>query len=94
MYPEFIAIYVGLAVLAALLAVVLILQIKLLKRSDTRSAVTHFDAKPSQTILRAPEERSAVLNPSISSGNVVFCRHCAAEFDASQRICPRCGTPR
>lgn len=28
------------------------------------------------------------------SGTVVFCRNCAAQFDSSQRVCPKCGTPR
>ena len=36
MYPEFIAIYVGLAVLAALMIVVLVLLIKLTKQADAK----------------------------------------------------------
>ena len=36
MYPEFIAIYIGLAVLAALMIVVLILLLKLLKQLDVK----------------------------------------------------------
>lgn len=28
------------------------------------------------------------------TGNIVFCKKCAAEFDSSQRACPKCGTPR
>lgn len=28
------------------------------------------------------------------TGNVVFCKKCFNQFDASQRVCPYCGTPR
>lgn len=28
------------------------------------------------------------------TGNIVFCKKCFNQFDASQRVCPYCGTPR
>ena len=28
------------------------------------------------------------------AGGVVFCQHCATQFDASQAYCPQCGTRR
>lgn len=28
------------------------------------------------------------------AGAIVFCKSCAAQFDASQHYCPKCGTPR
>ena len=37
---------------------------------------------------------AAAAGPAASAGKIVFCRHCAAEFDASQMVCPKCGTPR
>lgn len=29
-----------------------------------------------------------------SVGQVVFCKNCATQYDASSHACPRCGTPR
>ena len=26
--------------------------------------------------------------------NIVFCKNCATEYDAMQKRCPNCGTPR
>ena len=84
MYPEFIAIYIGLIIIIALLVVILVLQLKNKSNSGvgyTKSYTSNFNKSehaPSQTL----------------SGNIVFCKNCAAEFDVSQRACPRCGTPR
>lgn len=86
MYPEFIAIYIGLAVLAALMIVVLILLLKLLKQSDVKQMPRPYVPAENQ-IAAAPQTGAA-------PGGVVFCKRCATEFDASQKVCPRCGTPR
>ena len=85
MYPEFIAIYVGLAVLAALMIVVLVLLIKLTKQAG---------AKPISKPYIPQMNNSADAPTNVATGNIVFCKHCAAEFDSSQRVCPKCGTPR
>lgn len=82
MYPEFIAIYVALGVLFVMLAAVIVMLIMLLKKGND---------------VYIP--RNNTYNPSIqtaaaATGNLVFCKRCAAEFDASQRVCPKCGTPR
>ena len=86
MYPEFIAIYAGLVVVIALLVAVLILLINVIKRLDTRAAAP-------RTYVPQPGA-AAAAGPAASAGKIVFCRHCAAEFDASQMVCPKCGTPR
>lgn len=77
MYPEFIPIYVGLAVIIVLLIVILIL---IVKRPSDRGTMTkgNTSSKMSQH----------------NGGNIVFCKNCATQFDASQRCCPKCGTPR
>jgi len=85
MYPEFIAIYVGLAVLAALMIVVLVLLIKLTKQAG---------AKPISKPYTPQMNNSTDAPTNVATGNIVFCKHCAAEFDSSQRVCPKCGTPR
>ena len=99
MYPEFIAIYVGLVVLVALAAANLVLLVKLLKRSETKAAAPTYSAPTySAPTYTAPPVSGVPAAPRGDmagySGHVVFCKHCAAEFDASLRVCPRCGTPR
>ena len=79
MYPEFIAIYVGLGVLALMLAAVIVMQIVLLKRGQ--------GTKQSQ--IKYP-----TANNLQNTGSIVFCKNCATQFDASQKVCPHCGTPR
>ena len=87
MYTEFIAIYIGLGVLAALMVVVMILLIKLLRQLEVRPSTRSYTPAPISTGSR-PSSAPA------PAGNVVFCKRCAAEFDASQKVCPNCGTPR
>lgn len=85
MYPEFIAIYAGLAVVFVLLVVVMVLLIQLKKRLDAApTSRSVFDVQPNRPPMSA----------SAPSGGIVFCKRCAAEFDASEQVCPRCGTPR
>lgn len=85
MYPEFIAIYVGLAVLAALMIAVLVLLVNLVKQAG---------AKPISKPYTSQINNSTTAPTNVATGNIVFCKHCAAEFDSSQRVCPKCGTPR
>lgn len=92
MYPEFIAIYICLAILIALSITTLIILIKHLKSSVGKSAAQTFNAQ--QFYPSASESTSGVNNVKTSSAGIVFCRNCAAEFDASQSVCPKCGTPR
>lgn len=82
MYPEFVAIYVGLGVLALMMITVIILMIVLLNRSLGTNAYKN-------------EKKMYSLNQQqAAGGKVVFCRNCAMQFDASQRCCPKCGTQR
>ena len=77
MYPEFVPIYIGLAVIIVLLVVILIL---LVKRTANNAAVS----------------KRIMATNTVSNGgsSVVFCKSCATQFDATQRFCPKCGTPR
>lgn len=82
-YTEFLIIYIGLGILLALAIVNLILILVLMKKDSGFSA----PRISSQRTMPMPQT-------TIPGGNVVFCKKCAAEFDASQRCCPICGTPR
>lgn len=77
MYPEFIPIYVGLAIIIVLLVVILIL---VLKRPSNRGTMPKGNASHNMS--------------EHNGGNIVFCKNCATQFEASQRYCPKCGTPR
>lgn len=85
MYPEFIAIYAGLAILIGLGIVILILLIKLVKNND---------GFPMPSQKNMPVVDSPAKYSESSGGNMAFCKKCAAQFDSSQRCCPKCGTPR
>lgn len=78
MYPEFIAIYAGLAVVLVLLIVVLILQISILKNIGPGTKTSSSRKRPVNS----------------AQGSVVFCKSCAARFSAAERVCPKCGAPR
>lgn len=81
MYPEFIAIYVGLLIVIGLLVTILVLMLK--KQNDNSRSTANYTAK----------QNTLETNAS-SSGSIVFCKKCAAEFDSTQKCCPKCGTPR
>lgn len=83
MYPEFIPIYIGLALLIILGIAILILLIILLKRS--RGIVTTLSS-----INISKTQPQAYF----TEGNMAFCKKCAAQFNASERVCPKCGTLR
>ncbi len=88
MYPEFIAIYIGIAVIIALGIAILILLIKLLKNSNDLPM-------PKQNITPIIKTQPNVSNASNQeNGNMAFCKKCATQFNASERFCPKCGTPR
>lgn len=83
MYTEFLIMYIGLGVLILLAIAILILLIVLVRR-DSGSYIPRTGSMASQSTTQS----------FVPSGNIVFCKKCATEFDASQRCCPRCGTPR
>ena len=90
MYPEFIAIYIGLAILLLVGAANLFLTIKLMLGGDQ----SHFTSGSSRSFGADTRNNMAIPPEYAPSNNVVFCKRCANEFDASQRFCPKCGTPR
>ena len=81
MYPEFIAIYVGLLIVIGLLVTILVLMLK--KQNDNSRPTANYTAK--QNNFEAPTS---------TGGSIVFCKKCAAQFDSTQKNCPKCGTPR
>lgn len=76
--------YIEFLVIYIGLAIAIILSIVnlilLLKRTSNNGSV-------SKKIISANTAPSEV-------GNIVFCKSCATQFDASERCCPKCGTPR
>ena len=82
MYPEFIAIYIGLAILLALNIATLILIIGM-KRNGSSARFSGGAVRPVNN-----------YNAPNSSGGTTFCKKCANQIDASERVCPHCGTPR
>ena len=39
-------------------------------------------------------KKNMSYNIAAGGGNIVFCKSCATQYDASQHCCPRCGTAR
>ncbi len=94
MYPEFIAIYVMLIIVIALLGAVLFFLFKLMKNGIANNA----SYTPSQ---QANEQYYGQQYPQYQEqqyqqqgGSVVFCKQCATQFDSSLGYCPQCGTRR
>lgn len=85
MYPEYIAIYAGLGVLAVIGIANLFLLTKI-NKAVSGSAQPKTGAPAANTI------QPTVADPV--SGNIVFCKKCATQFSASEHFCPKCGTPR
>lgn len=79
MYPEFIPIYVGLAVVLLVVIAILVLLIITLKKVNRRYGGVSSKFNPS------------TCN---SMENKVFCRKCATQYNISEPFCPKCGTSR
>lgn len=104
MYPEFIVIYVLLAIVIALLGVLLFFVLKLLKNgggSQAQSSKTNFNvandvytAPAAQQYQQQYQQYQQNAYQGQAGGGVCFCKRCATQFDASQSFCPNCGTPR
>lgn len=97
MYPEFVPIYVMLVIVIALLGVLLFFVIKLMKNGtqpkNNPMPVQNQQAYAQQA-YQQPYQQPYQQGYQAQGGNIVFCKHCATQFDASQAYCPRCGTPR
>ena len=102
MYPEFIAIYVMLAIVILMLGAVLFLLIKLLNngvnRGNSYCAPQQnnevYYGQQYQQPYQAPYQPQYQPQYQQQNGGVVFCKHCATQFDASQAYCPQCGARR
>ena len=90
MYPEFIAIYIGLGVLALLLIVAIILLIVLLKKQGSSRPRNYYAPQQPPQYGSMPRSQGG----QSAAGGMAFCRNCGAQFDAANKVCPRCGTPR
>lgn len=79
MYPEFIPIYAGLAVVLLVVIAILVLLIITLKKVNGRYGGVSSKFNPSVGSLVE---------------NKVFCRKCATQYSISESFCPKCGTSR
>lgn len=95
MYPEFIAIYVGIIVLIVLAVLILL---KLKKLSDQLDNDVTYTAQGGYDMSNAYNAQNQYQNQYQTNANmqgqVVYCRNCATQYDASSPYCPACGTPR
>lgn len=89
MYPEFIAIYIALGVIALLLIAAIVLLIILLARSSRGGG---HSVAPNQYM--GGSHPVANQYPNSTPNPMVYCKRCGSQFQAAQRICPKCGTPR
>ncbi len=98
MYPEFIAIYVMLAVILILLGIAVFLLVKLVKDGGGISAKSGASSysQPSSvnTYYSGAQQYQAQADSYQSQGGVVYCKHCTMPYDATQPYCPNCGTRR
>ena len=83
MYPEFIAIYVGLGVLAVLQIITIVL-VLLTRRKLRRGTERTAEQRHNTSSMRSTAE----------SRGIAFCTNCGAQFSAKIDVCPICGKPR
>lgn len=95
MYPEFIAIYVMLVIVIAMLGTVIFLLIRFLKNGISNSNDTYIPNQQvnDQYYVQQYQDSYQEQYPQ-QGGSVVFCKQCATQFDSSQAYCPNCGTRR
>ena len=98
MYPEFIAIYVMLAIVIVMLGAVLFFLVKLLKNGVSKGNSYGAPQQSNEAYYGQQYQQpyQAPYQPQYQpqTGSVVFCKNCATQFDASQAYCPQCGTRR
>lgn len=103
MYPEFVAIYIMLGVIIVVLAVVIFLLIKLMKNGVSTGTSSNTYIPPVQPVqpmndyyqqpqYQAPQYQMQYHQQPAS--NIVYCKQCSGQFDASQAYCPHCGARR
>lgn len=96
MYAEFIGIYIGLGILFLLGIANLVLVLISIKKNDRPTYMGNpmMQSEPTNAYPTQASTTNNVANTAVPSGNVVFCKKCATEFDETARCCPKCGTPR
>lgn len=99
MYPEFIAIYVMLAIVIIMLGAVLFFLIKIMKNgtnsyASAQQSNASYYAQQYQPQYQQQQYQNPYQQQYQQAGGVVFCKNCATQFDASQAYCPQCGTRR
>ncbi len=94
MYPEFIAIYIMLAVLVMTNVATLILLFLLLKKGNSGAADSAAYRQSADPYYGQSYGQPYAQSYSQQNGNVVFCQQCATQYDARQGYCPNCGARR
>ena len=83
MYPEFIAIYIGLGILSLLQIATIVLVVVLLKKK-----------RHSSDFINSPDNRVYPNSSHSMASGVAFCINCGAQFNSELKVCPKCGYPR
>lgn len=95
MYPEFIAIYVMLVIVIAMLGAVLFFLFKIMKNGTPNSNTSYVPTQQSNDQYYDQQYQTPYQKQyQQQGGSVVFCKQCATQFDSSQAYCPHCGTRR
>lgn len=90
MYPEFIPIYAGIAVIIVLLIVILCVVIK----RTSNSAPNQRWMPPNQGGFQGGYQGGFQGGYQGDEGTIVFCKNCTTKFSSLQKNCPKCGMPR
>lgn len=85
MYIEYVIIFICLGIIIALLVAAVAMLAVLMKSRNNNVPVYNRNNSPARS------DKKETAPPATK---VVFCRHCAAQFDATQKVCPSCGAQR
>lgn len=91
-YPEFTIIYILLFVATAVAIASLVLVIIVLKKLSDVEITLSTMKKYRDFSPAAPTAQGEIPQPQ--NRNVIFCKNCANEYDASLSFCPNCGARR
>lgn len=94
MYPEFIAIYIMLAVLVVTNAATLILLFLLMKKGNSGAADSGAYRQNADPYYGQNYGQVYGQSYGQQNGNIVFCQQCATQYDVRQGYCPNCGARR
>jgi hypothetical protein len=94
MYPEFVAIYIMLALLVMTNAATLILLFLVLKKCNSGTADNAACRQSADPYYGQSYAQSYGQPYAQQNGSVVFCQQCATQYDVRQGYCPNCGARR